>query len=106
MELRSIPWSDAQAPGEGTLRALLEAEGFEVQPWRDPADRIYGEHCHDCDESLWVVRGSIVFVVSGREFPLGPGDRLLLPAGVAHRAKAGPDGASYLIGKPRGSRVS
>jgi quercetin dioxygenase-like cupin family protein len=101
MELRSIPWSDPHEPGEGTLRGRLEAEGFEVRNWRDPADRIYGEHCHECDESLWVVRGTIVFEVSGQEFPLGPGDRLLLPAGVAHRAKAGPDGVSYLIGQRR-----
>jgi mannose-6-phosphate isomerase-like protein (cupin superfamily) len=101
MELRSIPWSDAREPGEGALRSRLEAEGFEVHAWRDPADRIYGEHHHECDESLWVVRGSIVFEASGREFPLGPGDRLLLPAGVAHRARAGPDGVSYLIGQRR-----
>lgn len=101
MELRSIPWSDPREPGEGTLRTRLEAEGFEVHAWRDPADRVYGEHHHDCDESLWVVRGTIVFEVSGREFPLGPGDRLLLPAGIAHRAKAGPDGVAYLIGQRR-----
>jgi mannose-6-phosphate isomerase-like protein (cupin superfamily) len=101
MELRCIPWSDARQPGEGMLRSKLEEEGFEVHPWRDPADRIYGEHHHDCDETLWVLRGTIVFEVSGREFPLGPGDRLLLPAGIAHRARAGPDGVTYLIGQRR-----
>ncbi len=101
MELRSIPWGDAREPGEGALRICLEAEGLEVHAWRDPADRIYGEHRHDCDESLWVLRGTIVFEASGREFALGPGDRLLLPAGVAHRAKVGPDGATYLIGQRR-----
>jgi len=101
MELGCIPWNDPREPGEGALRARLEGEGFEVHAWRDPADRIYGEHSHDCDESLWVVRGQIVFEVNGREFPLGPGDRLLLPAGVAHRARAGPDGARYLIGQRR-----
>jgi mannose-6-phosphate isomerase-like protein (cupin superfamily) len=99
MELGCMPWNDPGAPGEGILRACFEDEGFGVHAWRDPADRIYSEHSHDCDESLWVVRGQIVFEVSGREFPLGPGDRLLLPAGVAHRARAGPDGARYLIGR-------
>ena len=99
MELRCIPWSDGATPGEGLLRTRLEGEGFEVSAWRDPADRVYDEHAHECDESLWVVRGSIVFEVSGSEYLLGPGDRLLLPAGVAHRARAGPEGASYLIGQ-------
>jgi quercetin dioxygenase-like cupin family protein len=101
MELGCIPWNDPRAPGEAILRARLEGEGFEVSAWRDPADRVYCEHSHEYDESLWVVRGQIVFEVSGRQFPLGPGDRLLLPAGVAHRARAGPDGARYLIGQRR-----
>ena len=101
MKLGCIPWNDPREPGEGMLRARLEDEGFEVRAWRDPADRIYDEHHHDCDESLWVVRGQIVFEVCDCVFPLGPGDRLLLPAGVAHRARAGPDGARYLIGQRR-----
>jgi len=57
-------------------------------PWSDPREP---------GEGILRAR-QIVFEVSGREFPLGPGDRLLLPAGVAHRARAGPDGARYLIG--------
>jgi quercetin dioxygenase-like cupin family protein len=101
MELRQIRWNDPQEPGEGALRRRLEAEGFEVHSWRDPADRIYGEHRHDEDESLWIVRGSMLFQVDGCDFALGPGDRLELPAGVVHRAQAGPDGATYLIGQRR-----
>jgi quercetin dioxygenase-like cupin family protein len=101
MRLRRIPWKGEGEPGENALRRLLEAEGFEVHAWRDPADRIYGEHHHDCDESLCVVRGSMRFEVKGRGYTLGPGDRLLLPAHTAHRAIAGPDGAAYLIGQRR-----
>ena len=48
-----------------------------------------------------MVRGSMVFRVGDREYPLGPGDRLLLPANVVHGAIAGPDGATYLIGQRR-----
>jgi mannose-6-phosphate isomerase-like protein (cupin superfamily) len=98
MQLRQISWDGAGDPGEGTLRAALEAEGFEVHVWRDPADRVYGDHHHECDESLWLVRGSLVLRIEEREYLLGPGDRLLLPAGVPHTARAGPDGAMYLIG--------
>jgi quercetin dioxygenase-like cupin family protein len=99
MKLRRIAWKDAAEPGENALRRTLEEEGFEVHTWRDPADRVYGEHRHDCDESLWVLRGSLVFQVKGRDYVLGPGDRLQLPAHVAHCATAGPDGATYLIGQ-------
>jgi len=101
VELRRIPWDGDAPPGEATLRRRLESEGFEVIAWRDPADRAYDPHSHDCDESLWVVRGRIAFQVGGERFELGPGDRLLLPRGTQHSAHAGPDGASYLIGQRR-----
>ena len=101
MKLRRIAWKGDGDPGEGALRRQLEQEGFEVHSWRDPADRVYGEHHHDCDESLWVVRGSMCFQVNGRDYQLGPGDRLELPARLAHRAAAGPEGATYLIGQRR-----
>src|SRR5690606_17588582 len=46
MELRRIPCSDPHMPGEPVCRRALEAEGFEVVSWRDPADRIYEAHSH------------------------------------------------------------
>jgi quercetin dioxygenase-like cupin family protein len=99
-KIRRIPWKKgAGTPGESALRAQLEHEGFEVHTWRDPADRIYDEHRHECDESLWLLQGSMVFRVKGRHYALGPGDRLQLPAHVVHGAIAGPDGATYLIGQ-------
>jgi quercetin dioxygenase-like cupin family protein len=101
MELRHIPWTDPQTPGEPLLRRHLESQGYEVTTWRDPADRLYDPHTHPEDESLWVVRGQIVLQADGREFPLGPGDRLELPRGTLHTARAGPDGAMYLIARRR-----
>jgi quercetin dioxygenase-like cupin family protein len=47
------------------------------------------------------VRGRIAFQVEGRDYVLGPGDRLELPRGLVHSAHAGPDGATYLIGQRR-----
>lgn len=102
MELRHIPWTDPSTPpGEPLLRRHLEAEGYEVTVWRDPADRRYDPHRHGDDERLQVLRGRIVLRVDGRDFPLGPGDGLELPRGVVHSARAGPDGAVYLIARRR-----
>lgn len=102
MELRHIPWTDPSTPpGEPLLRRHLEAEGYEVTVWRDPADRWYDAHRHGDDERLQVLRGRIVLRVDGRDFPLGPGDGLELPRGVVHSARAGPDGAVYLIARRR-----
>ncbi len=106
MELRRIPWPQsnpsepgAPAPAEDPLRAQLEAEGWEVYLWRDPSERVYADHTHAHDESLWLLRGDLVVEAQGERYPLQPGDRLLLPKGTVRRARAGPDGAMYLIGR-------
>lgn len=101
MKVQHIPWRDTEEPGEPTLRRQLEGEGFDVHLWRDPSDRTYAPHAHEHDESLWVVRGRIVFRIQGTEYPLEAGDRLMLPGGIVHEAKAGPQGATYLIGQRR-----
>jgi quercetin dioxygenase-like cupin family protein len=99
MKLEKIPRSEVQSDDEGALRQQLEAEGFSVWTWSDPPGADYRPHSHDHDESLWVVRGEITFGVAGREFRLGPGDRLMLPQGTVHTARAGSAGATYLIGE-------
>lgn len=100
VELRHIPWTGSSAPpGEPLLRRHLEAEGYEVTVWRDPADRAYDAHHHRDDERLQVLRGRIVLRVAGCDFALGPGDGLDLPRGVVHSARTGPDGAVYLIAR-------
>ncbi len=101
MQLERIPWTTAGAPSEGALRARLMAEGFEVFVWEDSPGSTYDPHSHDHDESLWALAGEIVFGVAGGEYRLGPGDRLMLPAGTVHTARVGPQGARYLIGQRR-----
>lgn len=97
--LERIPWTDPQAPTETDLQRRLVARGFSVMRWTDPPGRTYAPHAHDHDESLWCVRGSIVFRIDGHTYPLEPGDRLELPRGTVHAAEAGADGATYLIGE-------
>ncbi len=99
MKLEVRRWTNAAAPDEATLRGTLEAEGFSAFCWSDTPNAHYDEHEHDRDESIWVVAGAIRFGADGRELALGPGDRLMLPAGTRHTADAGPDGATYLIGQ-------
>lgn len=98
MQLELIPRAQQHVDAAG-LQRQLEAEGFSVWAWTDPPGSNYQPHSHDHDESLWVVRGEIIFGAAGREFRLGPGDRLMLPKGTVHTARAGADGATYLIGE-------
>ena len=101
MQLARIPWPDADPPLESTLHGALERDGFDVFRWSDPPDAHYAAHSHDHDESLWCVEGEITFGVDGRALRLGPGDRLMLPAGTVHTADVGSRGATYLIGQRR-----
>ena len=79
--------------------AQLALGAIFVNGWTDAPNAHYDEHEHDRDESIWVVAGAIRFGADGRELALGPGDRLMLPAGTRHTADAGPEGATYLIGQ-------
>jgi quercetin dioxygenase-like cupin family protein len=99
MQLEVVPWKRTERPNEVALRHQLEAEGFAVFRWHDDAGANYTPHSHDHDESLWVIEGEMLFGAGGREFRLGPGDRLMLPQGMVHTARAGPAGVTYLIGE-------
>ena len=99
MELELIPWVQEHEPDATELRRRLGGEGFDVTVWSDPPGRKYTPHRHDHDESLWCLDGSIVFAIAGKEYPLTPGDRLMLPRGTVHAAEAGVSGATYLIGE-------
>jgi quercetin dioxygenase-like cupin family protein len=99
MKLERISWSEAGPPNETELRRRLAADGFDAMVWSDSPNRTYAPHRHDHHESLWCIRGAITFHIDGRDYALGPGDRLMLPRGTLHGATAGPDGATYLIGE-------
>jgi quercetin dioxygenase-like cupin family protein len=101
MRPERIPWDEPGTPTERGLLQRLEAEGFEAFVWRDEAGADYQPHAHDHDESLWVIAGEITFGVGGEQYRLCAGDRLMLPRGTIHTARAGRDGARYLIGQRR-----
>src|SRR4029453_10625085 len=99
MRLERFPWSGSGTPDEAVLRSRLEHEGFSVFQWRDAPGASYAPHSHDHDESLWGVPGDTTSDAGGEELRRGPGDRLMLPKGTVHTARAGPRGATYLIGE-------
>ena len=90
------PWDAEAAPAESTLRGRYAAEGLSPYAWSNgPGDR-YGVHTHGYDKVLYCARGSITFVVEGRDVPMQVGDRLDLPAGTPHGAVVGPQGCTCL----------
>ena len=83
------------------LRARLRQEADGCQGWSNgPGDR-YAEHSHSYEKILFCVAGSITFTLGARELRLGPGDRMVLPAGTVHGAMVGPNGCSCIEGRGR-----
>jgi quercetin dioxygenase-like cupin family protein len=101
MRLEVIRWNGAAIPDEEVLREQLQGDGYDVFRWRDEAGTDYQRHSHDADECLWVLAGEMLFEAEGSQFHVRAGDRLVLPRGTVHTARAGADGVTYLIGERR-----
>jgi quercetin dioxygenase-like cupin family protein len=72
--------------GEGAMINLIEFEPNAEVPL----------HSHPHEQLGLVLRGVQVLIVDGVEHPLGPMDCYVLPGGVEHGARCGPDGATVV----------
>jgi quercetin dioxygenase-like cupin family protein len=91
-------WPGSGPPTEEGLRQRLVEEGLEPLLWSNHAGFVYNIHAHDYHKVIYVVSGSITFgfQIEGEPSTLSRGDRLDLPAGVAHNAVVGPEGVVCL----------
>jgi quercetin dioxygenase-like cupin family protein len=95
-----VLWTARGRPDERKLRGLLAEAGYhQAERWSSEPDQTHPPHAHVYPELLWLLTGSVVVILAAerRLLQLGPGDRVLMPAGVLHAVLAGPDGASYLV---------
>jgi mannose-6-phosphate isomerase-like protein (cupin superfamily) len=78
--------------------AAMRAEGLDPGAWENSPGYAYADHRHPYDKVLYCVRGSIRFDLTeeGRSVELAPGDRLDVPAGMAHSAVVGVSGVICL----------
>jgi quercetin dioxygenase-like cupin family protein len=72
---------------EQTLRRRLESGGYSVSRYDYPPGAYFPDHRHSFDKKDAVVRGRFIIRAEGREFLLGPGDALAVPAGTVHSAE-------------------
>ena len=91
-------WRGGGTPTEQALRQAFAAEGLQPYQWANAPGDVYGAHSHSYHKVIVVVRGSITFGFPelGTTARLGAGDRLDLPAWVAHDAVVGADGVVCL----------
>lgn len=98
MDVRVAPWQESDPPSEGPVLRKMQAEGLSPYAWSNGAGDVYATHSHSYHKVIYVVRGSITFGLPATksEVQLRAGDRMDLPAGVAHNAVVGPEGVLCL----------
>lgn len=85
---------------EAEAEARLSREGFDSIRWHDVAGTTYPRHRHAMDECIFMLTGSISFIIDGETYELQPGDRLYLPARTPHEAIVPhAHSATYLVGQ-------
>ena len=95
-------WNGPTPPSEQEAEAKLHQEGYDSFRWYDVPGAAYPVHIHSHDECIWVLQGEITFEVEGEHYVLKSGDRLYLPAKIAHTAQVPvAKGVTYLVGQKR-----
>lgn len=94
-------WSWDKTLSEPALLNSLTNKGYKTNRWSNKAGYQYPAHAHDFDKVVLVIRGSITFTIPRleEEYLLHAGDRLELPAGLAHSAEVGPQGVTCIEGQ-------
>jgi quercetin dioxygenase-like cupin family protein len=82
------------------LMAKLKTEATGCYSWSNGPGDHYAAHSHGYEKVLYCVDGSITFVLERdrKSLELGPGDRMVLPAGTVHSAVVGTSGCTCIEG--------
>jgi quercetin dioxygenase-like cupin family protein len=98
MELKITRWSQTTPPTQGELLQTYRQEGLSPYAWSNRPGDVYPAHSHSYHKVLYVVRGSITWLLSdlGQEIETFPGDRIDLPRDTPHAARVGPRGVTCL----------
>jgi quercetin dioxygenase-like cupin family protein len=72
---------------EAGLRRKLEQLGYSVTRYTSPPGTVFSDHAHEVDKMDAVVSGRFRVTIGEDSVILGPGDAILIPKGLAHRAE-------------------
>ena len=98
MELKLTRWTEKTPPTEAQLREIFSLEELSPYSWSNGPGDVYAAHSHAFHKVLYVVSGSITWILPGsdQEIETFPGDRLDLPRGTQHAARVGTQGVTCL----------
>ena len=91
-----ILWEESEIPSEKSIGRILDEEGLSYYPWSNGPNYLYPPHVHTYHKVIYVVRGSITFILpdGDQRLTLHPGDHLELPAKIVHSAVVSSQGVT------------
>ena len=94
-------WTKSQPPTVAELAEVFIRAGLFYYDWSNGPGDVYPPHVHDYDKVLFVVQGSITWLLPATHETIETraGDRIDLPRGTIHAAIVGPDGVTCLEGQ-------
>ena len=95
-QIKIVRWAEEKAPTQKTLEDILHNEGLSFYSWSNSPNDLYAPHLHTYDKIIYVVRGSITFILpdEDQQLTLSTGDRLELPENTVHSAAVGSQGVT------------
>lgn len=92
LEVQHLP-TDNGDPGESTMFRRLEAMGYRCTRYIYPPGTVFPDHSHATDKIDAVLSGCLRITSGAEQVDLGPGDFILIPKGLVHRAEVVSDEA-------------
>ena len=77
-------WLAELYPNKEQVCALFEKDGLELFEENWPEGTVIPEHRHPFDEVRMIVKGRILYNVSGNKVLLRPGDKIIIPSNTLH----------------------
>ena len=82
-------WIAPLKPSLGQIKALFEREGLSGFEESLEASAFIPPHRHPFDEVRMIVKGEMLYDISGNKLLLREGDRITVPSNTLHSQKAG-----------------
>ena len=84
------------APGAIVSRTLARSAGGNVTVFAFDQGQALAEHSAPFDAMVHLLNGELVVIIAGEEFPLEPGEVIVMPADVPHAVRA-PKPAKWML---------
>ena len=81
-------WLAPLTPTKEQIKALFEKDGLEPFEENFPPGNKIPEHRHPFDEVRMILKGKLLYNISGNKILLRPGDKIIIPSNTLHSKSA------------------